>query len=216
MSKIKTVEAVAVAVIAYTKNRDRIVRDRFVENDITYIPNKTYLFDHATNPVELTTEQLDNAEKLIQHLGHAVTMGELTSKPVNSFARTVHSAINKPMLDTREFGIAVWLPKVVLDIKLRESAQEETYQYISSSKHIGKPKEKIACKFSVIECRWIRKFERWAVSGHDENGNLLSFLTNHESLTAGEFNLTGKVKSHINDSYRNNARVTQLNFVKAA
>ena len=202
----------AVAIHAFQTNNRRVLKESVTENDVVYMQNKLHLIDSKFQPND---EQLADADQMIQRLAQAITLGELINRPVSSFAKTVYNTVTKSELVPKDFGIAVWLPKVVADIEARDNVQAETARYVSVSRHVGKIKDKVSLSFTVIERRWIRKFERWAVTGHDEKNNLVSFLTNHESLTQGAYQLTGKVKNHIEDDYRSGARVTQLHYVKA-
>jgi hypothetical protein len=213
MNKLPVQDVVAIAIHAFRTNKNKVIKFETKEDTTVYLANKQYLY---LNTVEITDELRTEADRIVQRLSQSITMGELTGRPVSSFAKTVYEAVSKETVQPRDFGIAVWLPKVVADIEARDAVQETTFQFLNTSKHIGKLKEKIGVEFTVIERRWIRNFDRWAVVGHDENGNLISFLTHQEKLTEpGTFNISGKVKNHIRDSYRANARVTQLNYVKA-
>jgi hypothetical protein len=217
MNKMNTQEAVAIAIHAFRTNKNKVVKFEEKTDNTVYLPNKQYLLEHLTAPSVVITDDLRaEADRIIQKLGQAITLGELTNRPVSDFAKTVNKTIVKETLQPKDFGIAVWLPKVVADIDARELVQENTYQYISTSKHVGKPKEKMALEITVIERRWIKNFDRWAVVGNDQNGNLISFLTHHDSLTQGQLSIVGKVKNHIRDTYRANAHVTQFNYVKKA
>jgi hypothetical protein len=74
--------------------------------------------------------------------------------------------------------------------------------------------EKIQLDFVLIDSRYLQQYNCHSVTGHDDNGNMVSFLTAHQSL-AQSGRIAGKVKRIEQSPYHSGAKVTQLNFVKA-
>ena len=75
--------------------------------------------------------------------------------------------------------------------------------------------DRIEFDFTLIEKRYVRPLETWSAYGHNEQGHLVKFLTKHEELCATG-RIRARIRKHEVDSYHNGAKVTSLNFVKAA
>jgi len=111
-------------------------------------------------------------------------------------------------------GIIVWAPKLTVDIQRSRDIKEISAAYELSSKFVGKPGDRIEFNFTLIEKRFVRSIDTWSAYGHNEQGNLVQFLTKHEELCATG-RIRARIKSHDKNRYHNNANVTVVNFVKA-
>ena len=218
MKNLNTREALAVAIFAFRKN-GKVVKEATQEatsNKLIvwdyFVPLKT---DLPRERIEVTEELLEAADAVKTVIDHAVTMGMLTKGYVPGFLGSIHSIIKEDTVKSKHLGILVWAPKLAADLKKAEGLKELSAGYEHASKHIGKLGDKIEFEFSLIEKRYIRPLETWSAYGHNEQGHLVKFLTKHEELCATGC-IRARIRKHETDSYHNGAKVTTLNFVKAA
>lgn len=217
MKNINTRQALALAVFAFRKN-GRVVKE--TTKDATtnklivwdyFVPLKT---DLPRARVEITEELLEAADTVKTQIDHAVTMGMLTQGRVPRFLESIHSIIKEETFPVKHLGILVWAPKLAEDLAKAAAVKEVSAGYEFSSKFFGKEGDRIEFDFTLIEKRFIRQLDTWSAYGHNEQGNLVKFLTKHEALCATQ-RLKARIRQHDKDSYHSNARVTSLNFVKA-
>jgi hypothetical protein len=218
MKNLNTREALAVAIFAFRKN-GKIVKEATQEatsNKLMvwnyFVPLKT---EKPQSRIEVTEELLDAADAVRTVIDHAVTMGMLTKGRVPHFLRSIHEILKEDTVKSKYLGVLVWAPKLAEDLQKAESLKELSAGYEHASKYIGKEGDKIEFDFTLIEKRYIRPLETWSAYGHNEQGHLVKFLTKHEELCATG-RIRARIKKHEVDSYHNNAKVTALNFVKAA
>ena len=218
MKTVNTRQALAVAIFAFQKN-GKIVKE--ATKDAT--TNKLMVWDYfvplKTNlpraRIELTEELLEAADAIRTVIDHAVTMGMLTKGYVSGFLGSIHSIIKEDTVPSKHLGILVWAPKLAQDLQKAESLKELSAGYEHASKFIGKLGDRIEFDFTLIEKRFVRQLNTWSAYGYNEQGHLVKFLTKHEELCATG-RIRARIRKHETDSYHNNAKVTALNFVKAA
>jgi hypothetical protein len=214
---VNTREALAVAILAFRANGNKIVKET---TDKQYA-NKSHLWSyffplkttHKQLTVELTAELLESADDLKVTIEHAVTMEMLTKGYVPAFLKNIHDILKEDTMHINNAGIIVWTPKLAVDIQRSQDIKEVSAAYELSSKFVGKPGDRIEFDFALIEKRFVRSIDTWSAYGHNEQGNLIQFLTKHEALCATG-RIRARIKSHDNNRYHNNAKVTVLNFVK--
>jgi len=212
-------QALAVAVLAFRANGNRVVKDT---TDTQYA-NKSYLqsyffplkTNHKQLTVEMTPDFLEAADDVKQIIDHAVTMEMLTKGYVPSFLKSIHDLLTEDAMNINYAGIMVWAPKLAQDIQRSQGIKEVSASYEHTSKFIGKVGDKIEFDFTLIEKRYVRQVDTWSAYGHNEQGNLIQFLSKHEELCASG-RIRARIKSHDKNRYHNNANVTVVNFVKAA
>jgi hypothetical protein len=215
---VNTREALAVAILAFRSNGNRVVKDA---TDKQYA-NKSYLWScffplkttHKQLTVQLTDELLSAADDLKVTIEHAVTMEMLTKGYVPAFLKSIHDLLTEDTMHINNAGIIVWAPKLTVDIQRSRDIKEISAAYELSSKFVGKPGDRIEFDFTLIEKRFVRSIDTWSAYGHNEQGNLVQFLTKHEELCASG-RIRARIKSHDNNRYHNMAKVTVVNFVKA-
>jgi len=215
---VNTREALAVAILAFRANSNRVVKET---TDKQYA-NKSYLWSyffplkttHKQLTVELTDELLSAADDLKVTIEHAVTMEMLTKSYVPSFLKSINDILKEDTMHINNAGIIVWAPKLTVDIQRSRDIKEISAAYELSSKFVGKPGDRIEFNFTLIEKRFVRSIDTWSAYGHNEQGNLVQFLTKHEELCATG-RIRARIKSHDKNRYHNNANVTVVNFVKA-
>lgn len=218
MKNLNTREALAVAIFAFRKN-GKVVKEATAEatsNKLMvwdyFVPLKT---EKPQPRIEVTEELLEAADAVRTVIDHAVTMSMLTKGFVVSFLGNIHEIVKEDTVKSKHLGMLVWAPKLAQDLQKAESLKELSAGYEHASKYIGKLGDRIEFDFTLIEKRYVRALETWSAYGHNEQGHLVKFLTKHEELCATG-RIRARIRKHEVDSYHNNAKVTTLNFVKAA
>ena len=218
MKNLNTREALAIAIFAFRKN-GKVVKEATAEatsNKLMvwdyFVPLKT---EKPQPRIEVTEELLEAADAVRTVIDHAVTMSMLTKGFVVSFLGNIHEIVKEDTVKSKHLGMLVWAPKLAQDLQKAESLKELSAGYEHASKYIGKLGDRIEFDFTLIEKRYVRALETWSAYGHNEQGYLVKFLTKHEELCATG-RIRARIRKHEVDSYHNNAKVTTLNFVKAA
>jgi hypothetical protein len=218
MKNINTRQALAVAIFAFRKN-GKVVKEATAETTSNklmvwdyFVPLKTEL---PRARIELTEELLEAADAVRTVIDHAVTMDMLMKGRLPSFLESIHDILKEDTVKSKNLGILVWAPKLAQDLEKAQSLKELSAGYEHASKYIGKLGDKIEFDFTLIEKRYVRPLETWSAYGHNEQGHLVKFLTKHEELCATG-RIRARIRQHVVDSYHNMAKVTALNFVKAA
>ena len=218
MKNINTRQALAVAIFAFRKN-GKVVKEATKETTSNklmvwdyFVPLKTEL---PRARIELTEELLEAADAVRTVIDHAVTMDMLMKGRLPSFLESIHDILKEDTVKSKHLGILVWAPKLAADLEKAQSLKELSAGYEHASKYIGKLGDKIEFDFTLIEKRYVRALETWSAYGHNEQGHLVKFLSKHEELCATG-RIRARIRKHEVDSYHNGAKVTTLNFVKAA
>lgn len=214
-------EALAVALYAFRANNNMVVRDMYNSDHVEMFPNKAYLTKHFIDSsssvnipdITITDELLTEADSIKQQLDYIVTMSMLVTGRINSFTEDCFKLVSGETVGTKHFGTLVWIPKLVSDNQVKETAKIRSAQLEHSSKYIGKLSDRVEFNFNLIEKRYVSRINCWAAYGHTDEGNLVKFLTKHEDLCNNGI-IRGRIKETSRDPYRNNAQVTSLNHVK--
>ena len=219
---VNTIEALAVAVYAFRANNNRVLKEQqYYTNSLLEYPNKAYLYKYFVDSASsvgisefsLSNELIREAESVKQQLEYFVTMAALTKGNLNAFITQCSEIISKEQISPKQFAYIIWIPKIVADNNERQSAKIKSATLEHSSKYVGKLGERIELHFNLIEKRFIGNINCWAAYGHDNHGNLISFLTKHAEL-CNDGMIKGRIKSIDRDPYHNHAQVTGLNHVK--
>ena len=218
MKNLNTREALAIAIFAFRKN-GKVVKEATAEatsNKLMvwdyFVPLKT---EKPQPRIEVTEELLEAADAVRTVIDHAVTMSMLTKGFVVSFLGNIHEIVKEDTVKSKHLGMLVWAPKLAQDLKKAEGLKELSAGYEHASKYIGKLGDKIEFNFTLIEKRFVRALDTWSAYGHNEQGYLVKFLSKNEELCATG-RIRARIRKHAVDSYHNMAKVTALNFVKAA
>lgn len=218
---VDTREALAVSIYAFRLNSNMVLKDLHKFGQDNTFPNKSYLIKYfSSDPIypeildfTITEDLLIEADKIKQELEYSAVMATLKQGKQNPFVRDCVDIVSHEKIRTKDFGILVWIPKIVLDSDRKNTAMLASARLEYSSKYIGKTNDRIQLHFNLIEKRYIGSINCWSAYGHTDDGNLVKFLTKYEDLcTTGM--IKGRIKSTDTDSYRNNAQVTSLNHVK--
>jgi hypothetical protein len=216
-NQVDTLDALAVAIHAYDVNT-KVVKFQTSEN---LVPNATYIRDYFGISKERTTPDFlispdlrEQAETVRIWFEHNLTLSLLTRGMVSDFQNDMAELVKRDTINPQRFGLLIWAPKMYCDQQARDTVKETVMQMAYRSHWIGKEKQSVTVKFTLLEKRWHRDYNSWTAFGHDEHMNLVRFMTKHEHLCATG-TIVGRVKAHGTERYHDNGKITTLNFVKA-
>jgi hypothetical protein len=113
----------------------------------------------------------------------------------------------------KDLGILAWAPKLADDYQKKDHVREISARYEHRSNYVGRVGEKIEIDFTMLEKRYIQKMDCYAVYGYSQDDLIFYWAKNLDKICeVGR--IKGRVKEHKQDEFRNNARVTVLNYVK--
>lgn len=214
--KYSTLQVLATAVAAYEHNNHRIERNALTSVEQTIVPNRqlvvNYMQGHGS-PFVVTDKHVKQANSILQYLQQSTIMQTLLNRN-DRFLTQVNELLLKPTVGLKDFGLMVWAPKLADDYRKKDHVREVSAQFQYTSCYIGKIGDKIETNFTLIDSRYIQSMECHAVYGHDPKGNLIFYWARDEKKICKAGLIRGRVKTHKKDSYRGNACVTTLNYVK--
>ena len=222
--KIESRELVALAFAAQRMNgglhRDNRYFDPEKDAFVEVVPNKTlmfnsFAFEPGSNPELVPTdEDRAQADAAISAIQGDVLVKKLADRRVSDFLVNLGEAISQPTCTQRDCGLVAFVPKTYAGMLERQEKDEAKIGLASTSQYLGRVGEKIQLDFALIDSKYLQQYNCYSVTGHDGNGNMVSFLTAHQGL-AQSGRISGKIKRTEISQYHNGAKVTQLNFVKA-
>ena len=222
--KIESRELVALAFAAQRMNgglhRDNRYFDPEKDAFVEVVPNKTlmfnsFAFEPGSNPELVPTdEDRAQADAAISAIQGDVLIKKLADRRVSDFQFNLSEAISQPTCTQRDCGLVAFVPKTYAGMLERQEKDEAKIGLASTSEYLGRVGEKIQLDFALIDSKYLQQYNCYSVTGHDGNGNMVSFLTAHQGL-AQSGRIAGKIKRIEVSQYHNGAKVTQLNFVKA-
>ena len=222
--KIESRELVALAFAAQRMNgglhRDNRYFDPEKDAFVEVVPNKTlmfnsFAFEPGSNPELVPTdEDRAQADAAITAIQGDVLIKKLADRRVSDFQFNLSEAISQPTCTQRDCGLVAFVPKTYAGMLERQEKDEAKIGLASTSEYLGRVGEKIQLDFALIDSKYLQQYNCYSVTGHDGNGNMVSFLTAHQGL-AQSGRIAGKIKRIEVSHYHNGAKVTQLNFVKA-
>lgn len=219
LKKIKypTINVVATAIAVYEYSGSRIVRDSFTdENGVKILSNRQLITDCLAGqkgPFLVNEIHVKQAEGIIQYLQQTVIMQSLQNK-VDSFLSQMTELVTNLEVTNKDIGIIAWAPHVADQYQKKDHVREVSARYEHSSRYIGKVGDKIVTDFTMIEKRYIKSMDCWAVYGYDSNDNLIFYWAKVADKICEVGKISGRIKAHNEDKFRGNARVTTLNYVK--
>jgi hypothetical protein len=219
LKKIKypTINAVATAIAVYEYNGRKIVRDPVTDTAGTKIlPNRQLITDclaGQTSAFIVNDFHVKQAEGIIQYLQQTVIMQSLQNK-VDRFLSQMTELVTNQEITNKDIGIIAWAPHVADQYQKKDHVREVSARYEHRSRYIGKAGEKIVTDFTMIEKRYIKSMDCWAVYGYDSDDNLIFYWAKVADKICEVGKISGRIKAHNEDKFRGNARVTTLNYVK--
>ena len=207
--RFDTITALSAAVAVFRANGSKITR---FENNVP--GNKEMVLDIllCKSNIAVTDQDVETATELRAYLEQKIMMATLTNARINDFFQQVTDLVTKPTVAQHQLGQLVWAPKLQADAQKQEVIKEDLGRYVFTSNYLGKEKDKVELVFTPIEVRYLSMYNCYRHVGHDGKGNLITFVNKNN------IDKISKIKARIKDCntnrYYNNAKTTQLNFVK--
>lgn len=212
-----TITVLATAIAAYEHNGRIIVRDPITEADgRKVLPNRQLISDYLQNnngPFVVNDFHLKQAEGIIQYLQHTVLMASLKNQ-VDRFLGQITELVSNQEVTNKDIGILAWAPHLADQYQKKDHVREVSARYERTSRYIGKIGDKIITDFTMIEKRYIQSMDCYAVYGFDSNDNLIFYWAKNTDKICEVGKISGRIKSHNEDKFRGDARVTTMNYVK--
>ena len=213
-------ELVAAAFVAQRMNggmnKNAEVWDETAQTLTKVVTNKDIVLQVLQGEILPTQADYELADSARDALVLANTLRLLRgdAKPASSFQVSMLQLLEKDMGTVADAGLAAYIPNTYEQLKAREIKQETFAELSITSEYLGKIGEKVTIMLTVTDKRYLQQFNCFSVTGTDEKNNLVSFLTAKEDCTvSGKY--SGKIKATQESKWHNNAKVTQLNFVKS-
>jgi hypothetical protein len=219
MSKSKsfpTLEVLASAVAAYAHNDSKVVRNTIHDSGTRTDSNRQLIadcFEGMKRPFVINDFHRKEAEGIIQYLQQTVILQSLKGSTDRFLGQTTELLSNQE-ISAKDFGIIAWAPKLADDYQRKDRIREISARYETHSRYVGHVRDRITTDFTLIEKRYIKSMDCWAVYGADDGDNLLFYWARTLDKICEVGKITGRIKDHREDEYRSNARVTVLNYVK--
>ena len=207
-----TLEVLAVALAAYEHTNGRIVRAKIEGGPEANRRLITDYIEGRGSPFLVDTKHQEQAQELREYLEHCVVLQSLRGTP-DSFLSKISELLSNKETKKYEFGIIAWAPHVADQYRKKDAVREISSRYEYTSNYIGQVSEKIEIDFTMIDRRYVRSTDCYAVYGYSGN-NLVFYWAKTLDKVCEVGRIQGRVKSHRKDEYRGNARVTTLNYVK--
>jgi hypothetical protein len=211
-----TLGVLATAVAAYEHNKKSIVRNPITLDGVGYVSNRQLITDYVIGhggPFIVNDFHCKQADGIIQYLEQNVIMQSLKGTP-DRFLAQVSTILANKETNIKEFGIIAWAPHLVEQYQQRDHVREISARYEYTSRYVGRVGDKIETHFTLIEKRYIKSMDCYAVYGYDNNGNCLFYWAKTLDKVCEVGKILGRVKAQREDSYRNDTKVTTLNYVK--
>ena len=183
---------------------------------VRVVPNKVLMRNSIDKDPALTPTQEDYklADAAIADISQEHMVAQLSGRKISPFFETMAVSLQMEYLTERDCGMIAFVPDSYQRLLAQQVKKETLIPMQASSEYLGKVGQKVSFDFVMLDKRYLSQYNCWSISGHDGNGNLVNFLSAHESLGASQ-RIQGKVKRTEQSKYHNGACVTQLNYVKA-
>jgi hypothetical protein len=210
-----TPTVLATAVAAYEYNNSSIVRVPVTLNGVGYISNRQLIQDYVEGrggPFVVNDGHHKRAEDIISYLEQTIIMQNLKGG-TDRFLGQVSAILANKEINIKEFGIVAWAPHLVDQYQKKDRAREVSARYEYTSRYIGRIGDKIEIDFTMIENRYVKNIDCWAVYGYSQD-NLVFYWAKTLDKVCEVGKISARIKDHKEDEYHGNARVTVLNYVK--
>jgi hypothetical protein len=217
--KYVTLDILSVAISAFNFNNQQVIRDPGkTEDGRDIVPNRQLIKDY-TNGNKLLIEKgfapnSSLTDDIVSYLQQAQLIQTLLGKN-DQFLHQINAMLLTTEITEREFGLIAWAPKLAADLRKKDSIREVSSQFESRSRYIGKVGDKITTDFTLIESRYVKSMDCYAVYGHTPDDNLIFYWAKDKEKIVVDGKIQGRIKAQQEDQYRGHARVTTLNYVKA-
>lgn len=211
-----TLQVLATAVAAYEHNSQRVERNPLQNEGNNIMPNRQLISNYLQGkgaPFVVNDFHVKQAEGIMQYLQQAGIMQTLINRG-DRFLNQINQLLLEPTVDSKEFGLMAWAPKLANDYQKKDHVREVSARFEYTSRYVGKIGDKIEIDFTLIDSRYIQSMDCHAVYGHDAEGNLIFYWAREEKKILKHGRMRGRVKAQKQDRYRGDAAVTTLNYVK--
>jgi hypothetical protein len=211
-----TLEVLAAAVAAYAHNGQKIVRVTVHDNGTRIDSNRQLVedcFEGMKLPFIVNDFHRIEAEGIITYLQQTVIMQSLKSTP-DRFLAQITELLTQQEVSVKDIGILAWAPKLADDYQKKDHVRELSARYEHRSHYVGRIGDKVEIDFTLIEKRYIKSMDSYAVYGINSDDNLVFYWAKTLDKVCEVGKIGGRIKAHKEDEYRGNARVTTLNYVK--
>lgn len=211
------VHALSAATAAYHYNNSTIIRNVMVnEHGHEIQPNRqliiNYLEGHQSN-LRVNDHYIAQAEGIITYLQQTVIMQSLKGTP-DRFLGQIAELLSRQDVAVKDIGILAWAPKLVDDYQKKDHVRELSARHERTSRYTGRVGDKLTVDFTLIEKRYVKSMDCYAVYGVTDQDNLIFYWAKTLDKVCEVGKISGRVKAHNEDGYRNDAKVTVLNYVK--
>jgi hypothetical protein len=179
------------------------------------IPNKTLIRDTVKGDPKLVVTDEDRvlAEEAITAITQDCAWQIIKGRKVSDFVQSLATLLQEDTDTDASSGIVAFLPQMYDQLKQRQEREEKVQEFAYTSEYLGQVGAKVTVELTVLTTKYLQQYNCYSVTGHDAQGNMVNFLTGKQDCTvSGRY--TGKIKRIEQSPYHNNAKVTQLNFVK--
>lgn len=217
--KYVTLDILSVAISAFNFNNQQVIRDPGkTEDGRDIVPNRQLIKDY-TNGNKLLIDagfapESIGADDVVSYLQQSELIQTLVGKN-DQFLHQINAMLQTKEITEREFGLMAWAPKLAIDLRKKDSVREVSAQYESRSRYIGKVGDKITVEFTLIESRYVKSMDCYAVYGHTPEDNLIFYWAKDKEKIVTNGKIQGRIKAQKEDTYRGSARVTTMNYVKS-
>lgn len=217
--KYSTLDVLALAVYAYEVNYNRVERNHIVrgKDELETEPNRVIMERLSKdNGVSGFADYLEKAQEIRVYLEQTNLVQTLTNGSPNNFLNKIVELLAvEESIDKRDFGIIAWAPKLFSDLQKKDRVRENVAQFENTSRFVGKVGDRVFIDFTLIEDHYLKNHNCYLVTGHDQDGNLISYWASTSDKVIKSGKIQGRVKLHKVDERRGRAKVTTLNYVKA-
>lgn len=211
-SSYTTARALAAAIRAYRAN-GRINREFVREDGKECQPNRL-IITNAVNQNQFTDQELTEAHDMTTYLKETVIMQTLKKGSADQFLKNIVEMLSLESVTAREFGLLAWAPKLAADYQRKDQSRQISSLYENRSGHFGQIGERVEIEFTLIESAYIKTYDCYRVYGYTDSGNLVSYWAKDTKKIVEQGRIRGRINKHVQDSYRANACVTIINYVK--
>jgi hypothetical protein len=211
--QFSTLDALATAVAAYSYTEQRIIRVKLSDGKNS---NRQLISDYLQGrggPFVVNEFHYKEAEGIVNYLQQTVIMQSLKGTPDRFLAQLSELTTNQTVQES-DFGLIAWAPKLTDDYQKKDHIRELSARYEYRSNYVGRVGDKIEVGFTLIEKRYVKSMDCWAVYGVNEQDNLIFYWARTLDKICEVGRISGRIKSHREDEYKNKARITVLNYVK--
>lgn len=214
-----TMDMAAASFAAYRANGTLHKMGSVYDSDTnTLVPvttNRVLIYNHFTGdkPLEVNNQDRESAAAARDFLIDYRVTATLQEQRVGEFIQKLVEHLNQPTVTLRDCGMMAYLPDIYAKTLVKSDRANKIQMLAYTSQHFGQVGKVLNFALTVVDVKFVQQFNCYHVFGYDAAGNCIGYFTSKQNCTVtGSY--IGKVKAHIEDNYRNGARVTQFNYVK--